>query len=439
MCGWAILHIWAYRRDVRSLPTRLVLGVLVANFVYASTDVIPVQLHHLEGPRCGWTLIGSRYSDTVAKCFPTATMFFGVWMTTMYELMMVLLSTRALYIGSGNVPRHTERALHALGVGAGAAALIGYYCRCRDLFLGQAELNSSPATSADYAAGVTKFDVLQRASNGLPGLLWGWALGPTVLATLGWVYQRWMYQKMMKEWEHAALEHAAFEKTDAMAMTGLDAQFDTRSKLLGLKKDAYVVVVKPLEPYVVAIIVFMIPQAIAISDACQTQTEATTLKGRSGDANTALPCESVAALVLAFRAIALASVYLRDVTASNERGRSELFDVPELFRRAWARFRTVVASTCGWTAGYRVRTAGRVRFPPNELDGLALVPVEGEGRSSSFRTADHDIFRMGTVASQNLTELDLAAADRAEATTAEDNNSGNMSPVNSQIPYNRME
>ena len=77
------------------------------------------------------------------------------------ELTMVLLSTRALHTGSGNIPRDAERALHALCVWAGVAALIGYYCRCRDLFLGQAELNASPsATYADHAAGVAKFDVL---------------------------------------------------------------------------------------------------------------------------------------------------------------------------------------------------------------------------------------------------------------------------------------
>ena len=38
LCGAVALHIWAYRRDVRSLSTRLVLGVITANFVFAATD-----------------------------------------------------------------------------------------------------------------------------------------------------------------------------------------------------------------------------------------------------------------------------------------------------------------------------------------------------------------------------------------------------------------
>ena len=66
---------------------------------------------------------------------------------------------------------------------------------------------------------------------------------------------------------------------------------------------------------------------------------------------------------------------------------------------------------------------------------------EGGGRSSSFCTAGRDIVRMGAMASQNLTELDLAAADRAEASAAEDNNNVHTDLVNynSQMPYFRME
>ena len=41
LCSLVAIHILAY--DAHSLPTRLVLGVIVANIIYASTDVVPTN------------------------------------------------------------------------------------------------------------------------------------------------------------------------------------------------------------------------------------------------------------------------------------------------------------------------------------------------------------------------------------------------------------
>ena len=49
-------------------------------------------------------------------------MFLGVWGTTMYELMMVLVSTHALRTGVGSISSYRERALHLLCVGTRVAA-----------------------------------------------------------------------------------------------------------------------------------------------------------------------------------------------------------------------------------------------------------------------------------------------------------------------------
>ena len=85
-------------------------------------------------------VVGPRATDVVATCLPTALMFFGVYCTTAYELMMVLVSTHALRTGSGAIPWTWERALHLDCVGAGAAALLGYYLRCRAIELDDAAL-----------------------------------------------------------------------------------------------------------------------------------------------------------------------------------------------------------------------------------------------------------------------------------------------------------
>ena len=65
------------------------------------------------------------------NCLPSAFMFFGVYCTTMYEL-VVLVSTHALRTGKGGIPLPWERALYLAYVRAGVAALLGvlYYLRC---------------------------------------------------------------------------------------------------------------------------------------------------------------------------------------------------------------------------------------------------------------------------------------------------------------------
>ena len=283
------------------------------------------------------------------------------------------------------------------------AALLGYYYQCKHLQLGFAAIVAAAGQKRRNVAPAENDQLyqLEQDINGLPGLLWGWALGPTVLAAMCWLYQRRLYRNMLREWDDADAQNRAVAGTHMSAFLGLDPQADTRTKLLELKKEAYVAVVKPLEPYVVVIILFVIPQAISVSSACQAQTEDGYTQGYAGDEDTALPCEVVASLVLAFWAPALTVVYM--LGSGDRCTRAELLDAKGLLRRAWAR----AAGSC---CGDRARMAGGVRFLGNEPDRAALMQTGGEGQPRSFGNADRDIVRMGSMASQNLTELDLAAA-----------------------------
>ena len=136
LCTAAVVHIIAHRRHKRSLPVRLVLGMLLSNVVMSSTDMIPTNLIRQSGNFCGLSVIGPRFTAIGAQCLPNAVRFFGAYCTTMYELMMVVLTTHALYTGVGDIPASRERAVHLACLGAGAAALVGYYTRCRQLELG---------------------------------------------------------------------------------------------------------------------------------------------------------------------------------------------------------------------------------------------------------------------------------------------------------------
>ena len=344
-------------------------------------------------------------------------MFFGVYSTTMYELMMVMLTSHALRAGVSDIPTHRERAVHLACLTAGVAALVGFYTRCREINVEMVAINvaNHPERRTNCPpAQLRRYDHLSQAFNALPGLLWGWALGPVVVALLAWLYQRRLFSRMVVEWRAATARNEALEATDVLAAVGLDPGARTRRVLLKHQMQAYTELVKPLEPYVVVISLFSIPQIVGVTHFCQTQTQAAYRKGANGHTDTALPCEDIAALVLAFRAIALAMVYLRDPQT-----RAEAFDLPDIWRRLWNQ-----------RSGGRGRRGGGVRFEPGELDKVALV-----GRSTSFGRADTDIKRMGSMASRTLAELDFPAG----AAWDEDPDGGAMDPVNSQIPYQRME
>ena len=119
LCLLSVLHVIGHNRDKRSLAARLVLGMLIGNLIYAVIDTTPIHLRRLSGDLCADRTIGPRHRETTARCLPTAVMFAGVWITTIYELMMVLVSTYALKTGRGSIPPNHERALHLASIGAG--------------------------------------------------------------------------------------------------------------------------------------------------------------------------------------------------------------------------------------------------------------------------------------------------------------------------------
>ena len=435
LCLLAVMHIYGYGLSKRSLATRLTLGMLVSNFVVAVCDIVPTHLFRLSGELCGFFVIGPRNTETATNCLPAAVGFLGVWSTTMYELMMVWVSIHALRTGKGSIPATRERALHLLCVGAGVAALLGYFSRCQDLGDDvaslEAEVYAAEGRHGNFStAQKTRHDQLFEAYEALPAQLWGWALGPVVLAFLSWIFQRLLHHEMVQGWEDAKARHRAFEQTDALAAIGLDPSSDTGAKLLELIKLAYDEVVQPLELFVVVIFLFTVPQIIGVTPGCKGQTQATFDQGYAGNADAPLPCEWVVALVMAFRAPVLAAAYL----LPDPKVRAEAFDIPTLCRKVWGK----VAGRCG--CGRRTAASGGVRFPSNEIDGIALVEAEGEGRSASFGKADHDVKRMGFMASRNLAKLDFPDAATAEEEAEEHaGDAGPSDPADSQIPYQRMD
>ena len=211
LCILSIVHIYGHRRDKRSISARLVLGMLLSNLIYAAVDVAPTELRMMSGPECGYYVIGPRATDVAAECVPSGMLFLGVWSTTMYELMMVLVSTHTLRTGEGDIPRSRERLMHLVCVVAGVSALLVYFLRCRDINLELADILATVDAKPKRLdeAQTRRLVELQTEFTGLPGMLWGWALAPATFALLCWVYQRLLYREMLGLWDEAKAQHAA--------------------------------------------------------------------------------------------------------------------------------------------------------------------------------------------------------------------------------------
>ena len=80
-----------------------------------------------------------------------------------------------------------------------------------------------------------QYSKLEEVFQTLPALLWGWALGPVVLAFLSWIFQRLLYRKLVQGWEDTNARNRAFEKTDGLAAFGLDPGSDSRVRLRQLR------------------------------------------------------------------------------------------------------------------------------------------------------------------------------------------------------------
>lgn len=423
VCSLAVFHIYARGRDRRALSARLVLAVLLSNIVYAITDIIPSNYSQLSGAECGDNLIGPRDTDVVAGCLPTAIMFFGVYCTTMYELMMVLVSTRALRSLKTTIPQKLEWIMHILCISVGIGAFIWYYTVCREVDLAIAKLfaeNDYNSANFDTATRAKHFE-LDTEFSGLSGKLWGWALLIVGMATLCWIYQRLLYHELLMQWRHATAQHDAFAETDAAAIIGLDPTVSSKRKLLQLRKLAYDEVAKPLEPYILVILTFVIPQIIILTSWCKSQNETVYYAGQTTDPDAAMPCLTVTELVLAFRAPCLGVVYFLDRNA-----RSQTFHFRDLCLRGWRRFIDTVMCR---------NIKGRVRFDEYELNKQEHTIERGGETPKMTLQADHDIKRMGSMASERLLELDEEVFDNVVPGSYDDD----RRPTRSEIPYQRMD
>jgi hypothetical protein len=127
-CLTAITVIVVHGRQRVSMRARIIIGLMIANAIYSSAYVIPMNLLSADFQSCG-TFTLSAASIRVARAW----WFCGKYSILTFELFMVAASIWALERGARTMPGRVEAALHMLCITGGVAAFLGFYFRCAEL------------------------------------------------------------------------------------------------------------------------------------------------------------------------------------------------------------------------------------------------------------------------------------------------------------------
>ena len=244
----------------------------------------------------------------------------------------------------------------------------------RELYLTELETKQDPAASPEEidAAKASNAEALVNYSRVISIMARIW-LGLFCVAVGLWVYMRFVVlRRLEREWK-AAFKDAGGTGTDNVdwikASVGQEAKLTTKQKILVPHRQAFIDVVRPLEPYVFVFLLFLPPAVTLATTWCDEHSNTESV--------CAAPCE----LVLAFRSIGSSLVYLTRPGVGGQ-----LADWRKLLSKAAARFRH--QTRCG---GKRRAgdSANRVLFDEsaNQAEAEAEVGL-GEGMAYQLMVDD---------------------------------------------------
>eukprot|EP00035_Acanthoeca_spectabilis_P011822 m.208487 g.208487 ORF g.208487 m.208487 type:complete len:680 (-) comp15455_c0_seq1:2958-4997(-) len=345
-CIAVILLVVAYDDHKKTLRSRSIIGLMASNVLYSLGNSIP-PLYLTRNPvDCAYnelTFVLQRWERSLWVC--------GKFGSVLYELFIIGASTRALMTGA-QLSAWTEGTMH-FGCAAGAAmAFAAFYIpvskidetenrsnmfkALRNNFehLGPSDdLNDDNTFGAliAFTNSRTHFnDVLQNFL-----LAWNAFLG---LALLMWLIFRWKYLQLHWAWRREMTSSEELESTDEWRKTRRSHWRDRR-RVLDLQRRAYTEVARPLEPYVVVLLIFAIPGIVMTTPWCIKWSAIKVMhvgfagaRNSTGFYNTGdgqvLLCDSICELLLAFRSAATVAVFF-----SAHRHRREFVNVRETIRR----------------------------------------------------------------------------------------------------------
>lgn len=344
-CVGVIIVILAYKKDLHYLRERIILGIMCANVVYSASNLAPA---HLANPKtCAYAL------SLEEAAWTRSVWIWGKYWMVCYEIMIVGTSIVALHFGLSTLPKRIEVMAHLCCFLSGITAFIVFATKMVpnnsqsdslfDQYVGGYHvyvLIDSNATAKDREFQEKMTPLFNNYTSFLTWMIRIWLI-PLGIALVLWLLSRYMYHRLIQ------FSKSSFEG----AQKGWDDELwsiRVRTRLFTLQMEAYTGIVRPLEPYVVAFVIFAIPAVVMSTDYC--------IDRLNKFQYCQVPCE----MVLALRSFATACIYFR-----NAENYSQLRDGSKLWLKFQHRF------CCGMCAKWDSPREGSAK--PNALKSVEFA------------------------------------------------------------------
>eukprot|EP00037_Helgoeca_nana_P009398 m.82503 g.82503 ORF g.82503 m.82503 type:complete len:1195 (+) comp19552_c0_seq1:104-3688(+) len=317
-CLGVILTILAHSRDRISTRDRIVIGLMLANMVYSSANVIPTNKVGTASTNCGQLVLSF---DTIK--IGRAVWFVGKYGLVSYEVFILAVSVWAIAHGTRSISYRSEAVLHCACILVCVAAFVAFYVTCtrinddgfnvsnQEVVVDHYFNHLSSTDDADGDAvpeidaakgkldrGRDEYDLLvQRMLQ-----LWSGAVGVAIIV---WIGVRIAYAQISLTWRACIDAVNSAELADAWGDTRR-SEWRAKSTLLNAQLAAYTAVAKPMEPYLVVFVVFAVPAIVMSTTTCHDNSRVSVESSFIEYGTCDLWCE----FTLAWRSLATVAVYL---------------------------------------------------------------------------------------------------------------------------------
>lgn len=355
-CLLVLVVIWAHNKDRRSLRDRILVGFFVANMIFSLANTIPYNLVRINAESC------SSLDDQSPqfRCFAQGMWMCGKYMIGMFEVFILIASIVALYTGSNMIPFVYEVLAHAVCVSIGVIVWIVFVVECNNDIDNESGLLQTVSGSNTLNQDVYNYNTYVML------FIRTW-ISFVVLAMILWTGLRLYLRHLLKEWKNVFEE-----KSNMLILTPKDSKPDIGQAnariLLQKKREGYLEIAAPLEPFVAVFILFSIPAIVMATAYCKKST--------NFYAGQKVSCNQICELILSFRSFSSVLVYFLDLQS-----RKQLLDFRTLLLKLLRRIRDLWR----WIVG-RIGSSYRISFN----DRVDVKNVEPDSTDNKLDYSDDE-------------------------------------------------